>query len=180
MYPLLRFYRHVAAARRAPPLGPFDTHVSQHRCWPWDIDPWRELNNGRTLTLYDLGRIPMAIRTGFAGGVARQGWGLAVAGVSVRYRRRIRAFERFTMTSRLIGWDGRFFYMEQAMWKGGDCANHMLLRSACTAKGGRGIVPPAEVAAALGLPAASPPLPGWVAAWIEADAERPWPPEVTP
>ena len=53
--------------RRLPPLPVLGTHVSHHRCWPWDLDPWVELNNGRTLTLYDLGRIPMAQRTGLIG-----------------------------------------------------------------------------------------------------------------
>ncbi|AXC49174.1 thioesterase [Paracoccus suum] len=179
MYPILRFARHIAAARRLPALGPFAPHVSQHRCWPWDIDPWLEMNNGRTLTLYDLGRMALSVRTGLAQTARERRWGLAVAGVSVRYRRRIKSFERFQMVSRLIGWDERFFYMEQSMWKGGECANNMLLRSAVT-RGASGIVPTAEVAAAMGLPAESPPLPEWVRAWIAADAERPWPPEGAP
>ena len=62
----------------------------------------------------------------------KEGWGITVAGNSVRYRRRIRMFERFAMVSRLTGWDRRFFYMEQSIWKGAECANHMLLRAAVT------------------------------------------------
>jgi len=166
----------MARARRMAPLSILGTHVSRHRCWPWDLDPWIELNNGRTLTLYDLGRIPMAARTGLVGVLRREGWGITVAGNSVRYRRRIRVLERFTMLSRVIGWDAKFFYMEQSLWKGSECANHMLLRSAVTSKAG--IVPPEQVARALGAPVESPDLPGWVQAWIAADAQRPWPPKV--
>jgi hypothetical protein len=73
-----------------------------------------------------------------------------------------------------MGWDARFFYMEQSMWRAGGCTSHMLLRSAITSPAG--IVPTAEVLAALDRPAESPVLPGWVGAWIAADAERPWPP----
>ena len=65
------------------------THVSYHRCWPWDIDLWMELNNGRTLTFYDLGRIPLARRTGLVELLRKQRWGLTMAGASVRYRARI-------------------------------------------------------------------------------------------
>jgi len=174
MYPLLRFAGETLKYRKAPRLGVLDAHVSTHRCWPWDLDPWIELNNGRTLTLYDLGRIPMAIRTGLIGTLRTKGWGITVAGNSVRYRRRIRVFHRFTMVSRTLGWDSRFVYMEQSMWRKGECCNHMLLRAAITSPDG--IVSPARLMEAAGERPESPALPGWVSAWIAADAKRPWPP----
>lgn len=181
MYPILRFLGEVASARRAPRLGPLEPHVSTHRISPLDLDPWWELNNGRTLTIYDLGRIPMAIRLGITDTLKANGWGFTVAGNTVRYRRRIKVFQRVTQVSRTIGWDDRFVYMEQSMWARGECLNHMLLRVAIV--GGRarkGLVSPAEFMAALGHSDPSPPLPGWVAAWIEADALRPWPPALPP
>ena len=101
MYPLIRFAKEVLKFRNAPKLGPLETHVSTHRCWPWDLDPWIELNNGRTLTLYDLGRLPLAMRTGLSAVLRQTGWGITVAGNTTRYRRRIRAFNRFTMLSRI-------------------------------------------------------------------------------
>ena len=176
MYPLIRFAKEVLKFRNAPKLGPLETHVSTHRCWPWDLDPWIELNNGRTLTLYDLGRVPFSVRIGLSAVLRQTGWGITVAGNTTRYRRRIRAFNRFTMLSRMIGWDHRFFYIEQSMWRNGECCNHMLLRMACT--GPKGIVPPEEVCAAMGTDPQSPALPGWVQGWIEADALRPWPPHI--
>ena len=117
---------------------------------------------------------PMAARAGLVEVMREKKWGITVAGNSVRYRRRIRAFHRFTMVSRVLGWDRRFIYMEQSMWRNGECCNQMLLRSACT--GGNGIIPPAEIVAAMGYDMDSPPLPDWVRAWIDADAQRPWPP----
>lgn len=156
-------------------MGLQDWHVSEHVCWPWDLDPFIELNNGRALTLYDLGRFPLAIRTGLIAAMRRNGWGLTVAGSTVRYRRRIRMFDRFTMRSRCVGWDARFLYLEQSMWRRDECASHLLIRSAIT--DAKGIVPMSDVVRALGLAAESPALPKWVHAWIMADAERPWPPE---
>ena len=176
MYPFIRFAKEVIKYRNAPSLGVCDLHVSQHRCWPWDLDPWVELNNGRTLTLYDLGRIPMAIRTGLIGVLRTQGWGITVAGNSTRYRRRVRSFQRFELRSRCIGWDARFLYTEQGMWVRGECANHILIRSAITSA--KGIVPPAEVMRAMGQPEESPVLPDWVQAWIAAESGRVWPPEL--
>ncbi len=176
MYPFFRLGLELWKARRAPAMGLLETHVSHHRCWPQDLDLWMELNNGRTLTLFDLGRVPMGRRSGLHVALAAQGWGAAVAGAVVRYRRRVRAFDAIEMKSRCIGWDGRFFYIEQAMWVHGECANHIVLRSAVTSKAG--IVAPGQVLGAMGLALDSPPLPEWVQAWIAAEGARPWPPEL--
>jgi acyl-CoA thioesterase FadM len=173
MYPLIRFAMAVWRTRRKDVIGPFDTHADRLTCLPWDIDPWRELNNGRALTLYDLPRSNHALRTGLWEVLQREGWGYAVAGVSVRYRQRVRMFQRLTVTARLIGWDDRFMYLEQGMWRGDTCTSQMLLRAAIT--GPDGIVPTARVAAAWGMDG-SPPLPEWVTDWCAAEAKRPWPP----
>lgn len=174
MYPFFRMAKELWKFRNAPHLPLLGTHVSTHRCWPWDLDPWVELNNGRTLTIYDLGRIPLGIRTGLKAVLQANRWGLTVAGNTVRYRRRIRAFDVVTMHSRCVGWDHRFLYLEQSMWKGDDCTSHMILRSAITSPDG--IIAPERVLAALGQPTESPPLPAFVQAWITAEATRPWPP----
>lgn len=177
MYPIVRFAKEVLKFRNAPRLAPTGTHISTHICWPWDLDPWIELNNGRTLTLYDLGRLPLAYRCGLVGLMRERGWGITVAGSSTRYRRRVRMFDRFTMVSRMVGWDARFLYMDQSMWHKGTCCNQVLIRAAITSA--NGIVSPSDVIAALGQPSDSPPLPEWVTAWAEAEARRPWPPELT-
>jgi hypothetical protein len=87
----------------------------------------------------------------------------------------VKMFNKIEMRTRLLGWDARFIYMDQTMWVRGDCTSQALIRSAIT-MGKRGIVPPAEMAVALGLPPESPALPAWVTDWITADTTRPWPP----
>jgi acyl-CoA thioesterase FadM len=173
MYPFVRMFKEIWRARRMEPLGFFGSHVSHHICWPWDLDFWMELNNGRTLTLFDLGRLPLAERTGLVRVIRARGWGLTVAGSTVRYRRRVTVFSKLTMHSRCLGWDRRFLYIEQSMWRGGECTSHALIRMAVVGKSG--MVPPAEVASAM-TAEEGPALPAWVEAWIAADATRPWPP----
>jgi len=134
-----------------------------------------ELNNGRALTLYDLGRIAMAQRLGLIEVLRREKWGMTMAGSHVRFRRRIRGFEPFTTQSRAVCWDDKFIYIEQSMWKrNGECASHVLYRAAVTDKDG--IVAPARVSDALGIAQTSPPMPDWVKNWTFAEASRPWPP----
>ncbi|TDA89988.1 thioesterase family protein, partial [Halomonas marinisediminis] len=98
-----------------------------------------ELNNGRTLTLFDLGRIPLGQRAGLLALLKRERWGLTVAGSVVRYRRRVRMFDRIEMRSRLIGWDARFTYIEQIMLVRGVVTSQAVLRTAVT--DAKGIVP---------------------------------------
>ncbi len=175
MYPFLRLAAGLIRHRRAPKLDPYEAHVSQHLIWPWDLDPLGELNNGRTLSLYDIGRVVLAQRTGLLAVVRRERWALAVAGVSVRYRRRLHLFDRVEMRSRLLGWDDKFFYVEQGLWRGEVCASHALLRMALSDRDG--LVRTERIRAAMGV-GPSQPLPDWAAAWIAAEALRPWPPQV--
>ena len=177
MYPVFRLAYATWSASRQPPIRIGEAHVSEHRCWPWDIDVWAELNNGRALTLYDLGRMGMFQRLGLIKAQRTLGLVPAIAGASVRYRRRVRVFERVRMVSRLLGWDDRFLYIEQSMWKADTCTSQVLVRAAVTGKSGRGLIPPSEVAVALGIAPETPPLPHWAQAWIQAEAERPWPPD---
>lgn len=175
MYPFIRLGLELALCRMGPPLPIDGVHVSHHTCMPWDLDPWWELNNGRTLTLYDLGRVPLAVRAGLGRALRANGWGLTVAGSSVRYRRRVRAFHRIELRSAFIGRDARFLYVQQAMFRNGEALSGALFRGAVTSPSG--IVPTDRVMAAVGAPEWPAALPGWVAAWSAAEAQRPWPPE---
>lgn len=175
MYPCIRLAWQMFKHRNDAQIKATDTHVSTHYCLPWDIDVWMELNNGRTLTLYDMARIPLAMKAGLITALRDNKWGLTMAGCSVRYRRRIRMFEKIEIRSRLVCFDDRFMYLEQSMWKkNGECANHILYRSAVTDE--NGIVATQRIMDAVGLHEASPDMPAWIQNWIDADASRPWPP----
>ena len=176
MTPILRTIAELLRARRAPGLGLTDTHETPMRCWPNDIDLFFELNNGRTLSLFDIGRFGLAMRMGLIRTLRQQGWGLVVAGASVRYRARIRPLQRFRIKSRVVSWDARFVYIEQSMWRGETCCNHILLRTGVTEAGK--LVATDRVLAALGAEAPAPALPDWARNWIDADATRPWPPRM--
>ena len=176
MYPFVRMIKELVVHSRAGSLPLTGTHVSYHICWPWDLDLWMELNNGRTLSLFDLGRIPLAHRVGLVRVLMKNRWGLTMAGASVRYRRRIRLFDRIEIRSRTVGHDELFLYVEQSMWKRGVCTTHALIRTAVTSQDG--IVPTDQVIRALGHDPMPGKLPGWVQAWIDAERRRPWPPEM--
>lgn len=176
MFPFVRLAAELIRTRRMPNFTePTEVHVSHHRILPWDLDMFLELNNGRALTLFDIGRLGMAQRNGLMAAIRREGWGLTMAGSSVRYRRRVHNWEKVKVTTRAVCCDDRFTYIEQAMWKpDGECAHHVLYRAVVTDK--NGIVPTARVLEAMGFPGANPPMPDWIAKWVDAESFRAWPP----
>jgi acyl-CoA thioesterase FadM len=174
MYPFLRLAWQLWLTRKRPAMGLTDVHVSHHLCLPWDLDGFLELNNGRTLTLYDLGRFTAGQRMGLSGALKRNRWGLAVAGASVRYRRRVTGFQKIEMRTQCVGWDQKFVYIVQSMWVKGTCTSQALLRTAITSKAGT--VEPQIVAREVGHDGPSPAMQPWVQGWIDAEGTRPWPP----
>ena len=174
MYPWFRFAREMFRARRLPALQPGEVHVTPLYCLPQDIDIQMEMNNGRIITLFDLGRVPMFERMGVVKKLSDLGWYGTIAGSSIRYRRRITLFQKLEIRSRAVGVDDRFFYIEQGIFRGDECCAHGLLRAAITT--GKGIVPTREVLEKIGMASTIPALPDWARTWDRAEAERPWPP----
>ncbi|MEO1329871.1 MAG: acyl-CoA thioesterase [Pseudomonadota bacterium] len=179
MYPFVRLAWILAAARRKPPLRPDQASVLTLTAWPWDCDVYAEVNNGRQLTLFDLGRFDYGARVGLIPVLKKNGWGLVVGGSSIQYRRRLRPFQRFKLVTRFVCRDEKWFYAAQTTYRGETPCSQAVLRTAVVA-GSRGTVPTDAVAEALGAPEWRPETPDWIAAWIEADRQRPWPPEEQP
>lgn len=174
MYPLFRLVSTVLGALRAPALTLIESSEVSFRCRPWDLDVFMEMNNGRVLTLYDLGRTDLSIRCGLAKQLKQHKWGLVVAGSTVRYRKRVRVFNKVTMRTRLAGVDERWIYLEQSMWVKGQPCSSVLLRTAVTAKGKT--VATERVMAAMQLGDIPMALADWPKQWIDSEDKRPWPP----
>lgn len=174
MYPVIRLAKQIVLNRKAGRITLDETHLAYMRAWPWDIDVFLDLNNGRILTLMDLGRIGFFTRNGVIKTLKENGWYGTVAGSVVRYRRRITMFQRLELRTRVLGWDARFTYFEHSIWHKEHCCTHAVVRTAIT--NGKGIVPTDQAAKALGFDTESPPLPDWVKAWDGAEQQRPWPP----
>ncbi len=175
MYIFTRMFYHIYKARKLPKIPFWQMNSSHHYCLPWDLDTFLELNNGRTLTLFDMGRTILGERTGFSATLRKHRFGLAVAGASVRYRKRITVFQKLEMRTRALGYDDKFIYMEQTMWNAkGECCNHLLVRAAVLKH--KRMVDPIELLEKIDPDIKSPELPEWAKAWVEAEAQRIWPP----
>jgi len=66
-----------------------------------------------------------------------------VAGVEVGYIREIRLFKKFDVETTYLGWDEKYFYLEQKCVADGKLCNYSLVKAVFTQKGK--VVSPSEV-----------------------------------
>lgn len=179
MFPFVRFAKTIVksslAYKKGDTLDLDETSEITFLVNVGDIDAFFEMNNGRILTLFDLGRTDFAIKVGLGKKLLQKKWGLVVAGSTIQYRKRIRLFDKVTMKTRLSHIDARWFYMEQSLWVGGVPMCSALLRTGVTnIKTGK-VVKTDKVLSALGYDDIALPPSEWVQAWIDADKLRPFP-----
>lgn len=173
MYPYLRLAGVLVGARRAPAISPLDETVLRLRVLPGDIDLYPELNNGRHLTMMDLGRIDLAARSGVLALIRRKRWGLVVGGASLRYRRRLPFMARYELHTRWVGTDEKWLYFHQQTMRKGAICSAALVRAGILSR--EGLIAPERLASELPLEGSLPCVPDWVEAWIQAEGMRPWP-----
>ncbi|MGA7315312.1 MAG: acyl-CoA thioesterase [Silvibacterium sp.] len=99
--------------RPLPGIGLLDEDVLRLRVWPQDIDFNLHLNNARYLSFMDYGRIHLSAVTGILAPVLKERWMPLVGSLSITYRRSLALFAPFTLTTRTLCWDEKWFYMEQ-------------------------------------------------------------------
>lgn len=154
---LLRLLWKLLTLRLRPRLEPLGTSVLRFRVWPNDLDLNVHMNNGRYLSVMDLGRFDLTFRTGLGRAMLRGRWRPLVGGVTLRYRRSLDPFQAYELHTRVLGWDEKWFFLEQRFIRGG----HLMAAGVVKAlfRGPAGNVPTAEVARLMDLPPESPELP---------------------
>jgi acyl-CoA thioesterase FadM len=163
----LRLVRVLIAAFFRPRIGVLEPSVLHFRVAPTDLDLNIHMNNARYLAVMDLGRLDLMIRAGLLRKVLARRWQPVLGGAAIRFRRALRPFQRFTVTTQLVGWDERRFYMEQRI----DTREGLAAYAYCSGVFvERGVaVASARVVTQYGYRGKAPTLPAWVEAWRSLD-----------
>lgn len=118
------------------------------RVLPNDIDINRHMNNGRFLTICDLSRVDMFIRTGLAKTMMRENWMPVVAEQTMVYKRPLNLFQSYDIEMEITGWDEKTFHMTHTFIANSKVSKGRILAQG-TSKGcvlsKQGVIPPAEV-----------------------------------
>lgn len=162
MYPLLRLIRVVVKSQFQEKLS-FDNDYRDKVnliVLPQDIDPFMELNNGRYVTLLDLGRYSLGARVNMGSFLKRNKWSLTIVGTYNEYRHRLRLFQRFILQTKILGYDEKWFYFFQKVERNGKTHMASVVKFAYTSK--KGLVLPKEVVSAMGIKYEPNSLPSWI------------------
>jgi len=155
----------TAFFRRA--LNPLDESVLDFRVWPTDLDVNFHMNNGRYLTIMDLGRVDLILRTGLGRMALKRKWSPLVGSATIRFRRSLDPFQRYRLKSRILCWDDKWFFIEQRFARQDEEVAVGLVKGLL--RGRTGNIPTAEVLEALNLRIASPEMPSSIRLWQESE-----------
>ena len=128
----------------------------------------RLVSNARYLLFMEVGRLELMLRTGIFRHARRHGWLPLVVAQTIRYKSPLRRFQRFTLTTRLAGWDEKWFFVEHKIERRGRLMAFGLVK--CCFKGKDGVVAPASALADLNVSSGTS-VPGYAAAWMSSESE---------
>jgi len=162
---LARMATTAASSRFRPPVPVLGEARMPSRAWPTDIDPYLHVNNGRYLTLMDFARFDHSLRTGLARLAFQRTWWPVAASATVQYRRELKAFQAFEITTRIAAWDSKWLWIEHRFEREGTVHTWAGLRLVVRHRGRT--IAPEEFLAAAGEPdlkqSPSPELERWIA-----------------
>ncbi len=144
------------------------------RVLPNDLDTNLHMNNGRYLTIMDLGRFDLVLRSGLMRLMMQQKSVPILGSAKIRYRLPLNPFQSFRLETRLICWDDKWCYLEQRfIIHGGDKHNAVaaiaLVKGSFYSNRSRSMVPTQQLLHAVGYDMPSPPFPTHILKWAEAE-----------
>jgi acyl-CoA thioesterase FadM len=115
MSPIIRFLVSLCAAIFASRIDVDAITQVRMRVLPNDLDINLHMNNARYLSLFDIAGVRFVIRVGLGRQMISSGLRPLIGGRIIRFRFGLRPFERFTVSTRILCWDDKWFYFDQRM-----------------------------------------------------------------
>ncbi|MHA7835430.1 MAG: thioesterase family protein, partial [Algiphilus sp.] len=81
--------------------------------WPTDFNVGMHMDNVRYLQLMNRARNELLMRSGIMRAARRRRLGVPVALCTMRYKRSLMPFQRFTLQTQIVGWNTRRFFVAQ-------------------------------------------------------------------
>jgi acyl-CoA thioesterase FadM len=151
-------------------LGVLDEDRLRMRVWPNDIDLNLHMNNARYLNIMDYARTHLLARTKLLSHIIHSRWQPLVGAVWITYRRSLPLFSAFSLTSRIVCWDEKWFYIEQTFTGRNGLVAIGWVKGAL--RDSNGTVDPQRVIEAVAPGQLSPPMPEAFSTWNDLTREK--------
>jgi acyl-CoA thioesterase FadM len=151
---------------RCDVLGPARKHFI---VWPPDLDLLLHVNNGVYLSMLDVARVDLMLRSGMAKRLSGKGIYPVVAAETIRFRRSLQLFQVFEVETAVIGWDEKAFIIQHHFLRRGELVADAVVRARFLKRKG-GTVSSQELLELAGRTGPSPALPAWIDAWNRENA----------
>jgi acyl-CoA thioesterase FadM len=160
----LRLLLLMLTARFRPRCGALGPSRKRFLVWPPDLDVLFHVNNGVYLSMLDVARVDLILRSGVAAVLRRHGLYPVVAAETIRFRRSLQLFQAFEVETEIIGWDEKAFIIQHRFWRRDELVADAVVRARFLRRKG-GTVRSSELLELLGQAGPSPELPPWIEAW---------------
>ncbi len=112
-----------------------------------------------------LARWNLLFNSEFGSAALKKGWVPVTTKETMSYKRSVKAFDRVVLTTRLVHWNERRFYLEHVFTVKGDIKIITYVEG--MVKGAKGHLKPNEAFKAMGVERQSPPIPDGLQGWID-------------
>jgi len=171
MHMFFRTLLHSLLSRFGPRIGHYDVARTRFVTSPTDLDILRHMNNGVYLSIMDVARFDMLHRTGVWKIFMERGWYPVVVAETISFRKSLTVGQRFTVESRILGFDAKAVYVEQRFVRpdasgAPEIYAHGFIRGRFLKRTG-GVVPIEELQAAVGIAPDNVTVPAWLLEWSD-------------
>jgi len=124
------------------PVGKASNTLTLH-VLPNDLDINLHMNDGRYITICDLNRVNLFIRTGLLKVMLKERWMPVIAEHTMTYKKSLGLFDRYTASMEITRWDDKGFHMTHTFTIGGRIAAEGT--SIGMIRSQQGVIAPAQV-----------------------------------
>lgn len=138
---------------------------------PSDIDLNIHINNGVYFSMMDLGRFDLIFRTNLLRVLKKERIYPLVASQMIRYNKSIPLFAKFSVLTKVVGWDDKFFFLQQKFQMKNETVALAIVKTRFkqSKKGG---ISPSDFVRLCGENLKSPKIPDWILQWESNESDN--------
>lgn len=144
----LLFKRIIQKPKKIDVLGKCETTFLVN---PLDLDVNFHMNNGRYLSLMDLGRVDLMIKIGIFGKLFKNGFYPVVVSEGIRFKKSLELFQVFKVITQIECVDEKDFYISQKFYHKKQICAEGFIKGRFKKRGRRDSIPQSELFDFLGL-----------------------------